>query len=300
MERRKRKKFGVGQTVLCIVLGIYAALCLLPMLLIVIVSFSSEASINAKGFSFFPQEWSLKAFEYVGTFKGQLVQSYLVTIYEVVCGTALTLILTSMFAYALSRKDFMFRKFMTIYILITMLFNGGMMSSYLINTGVWNMRDNLLVLIVPGAVTAFNCIIMRTFIQSNVPDSLIDAAKIDGAGEFYLFFRIVMPIMLPVLAAIGFMSAVTHWNEWQTAFLYINNPDYSTLQLMLIRVENNLKFLQERMEYLSAEELMMLKESPDETARMALLLFTIGPIMIAYPFFQKYFVQGLTVGAVKG
>lgn len=300
MEHSRKKKIGVGQLILCLILGIYALICLLPMLLIVIVSFSSEASINAKGFSFFPQEWSLKAFEYVGSFKGQLVQSYLVTIYEVVCGTALTLVLTSMFAYALSRKDFMFRKFMTIYLLITMLFSGGMMASYLVNTNIWNMRNNLLVLIVPGAVSAFNCIIMRTFIQSNVPDSLIEAAKIDGAGEFYLFFKIVIPIMLPVLAAIGFMSAVGHWNEWQTAFLYIDDPNYATLQLMLIRVENNLKFLQERLQELSAEQLLMLKEAPNETARMALLLFTIGPIMVAYPFFQKYFVQGITVGAVKG
>ena len=300
MPKRKRPKFSSGQILLMIILGLFALLCLLPMLLIVVVSFSSEASISSKGFSFFPEEWSLKAFGYVAAFSNQLIQSYMVTIYETFVGTAITLVLTSMFAYTLSRRDFMLRKALAVYVLITMLFSGGLLSSDLVNTNIWGMRNNLLVLVIPGAVGAMNCIIMRTFIQTNVPDSLIESAKIDGASEYRLFFSIVMPIMLPVLAAIGFMAAVGHWNEWQTAFLYIDNPKYATLQLMLIRIEKSLSFLQERLDSLSAEELELLANAPSETARMAILLCTLGPVMIAYPFFQKYFVKGITIGSVKG
>ena len=300
MPKRKRPNFSPGQILLMIILGLFALLCLLPMLLIVVVSFSSEASISAKGFSFFPQEWSLSAFHYVAAFSNQLIQSYMVTIYETFVGTAITLVLTSMFAYTLSRRDFMLRKALAVYLLITMLFSGGLLSSYLVNTNIWGMRNNLLVLVIPGAVGAMNCIIMRTFIQTNVPDSLIESAKIDGASEYRLFFSIVMPIMLPVMAAIGFMAAVGHWNEWQTAFLYIDNPKYATLQLMLIRIEKSLSFLQERLDSLTAEELELLANAPSETARMAILLCTLGPVMIAYPFFQKYFVKGITIGSVKG
>lgn len=297
---KKHNRLSVGQLILCILLGLFALICFLPLVLIVIVSFSAEASIAEKGFSFFPSEWSLEAYKYVGSFGGQIVQSYLVTIYETVVGTLLTLLLTSMFAYVLSRKAFRLRGFLSIFLLITMLFNGGMLSSFIINSNVYHLRNNLLILVLPGAVSAFNCIVMRTFIQSNVPDSLVEAAKIDGANEIYLFFKIVLPIMVPAMAAIGFMTAVAHWNEWQTAFLYIDNPDFATLQLMLIRIEKNLSFLQERMEFLSAEELQMLNNAPTESARMAILLCTLGPIMVAYPFFQKHFVKGITIGSVKG
>ena len=299
-EQAERKKLSPGQFLLVLILGLYGMICLLPMVLIGIVSFSSETSIDKNGFSFFPDEWSLKAFDYVYTFKDQLIQSYKVTIFETVVGTVITLLLTGMFAYTLSRKSFRLRKGLSVYLLITMLFGGGLLGGYLVNTNIWKLRNNLLVLVIPGCVSAWNCIIMRTFIQSNVPDSLIEAAKIDGAGEVHTFFRIILPIMVPVLAAIGFMSAIGHWNEWQTAFLYIDNPDYATLQLMLIRIEKNLSYLQERLDYLSPKELEMLKNAPTESARMALLLFTIGPVMIAYPFFQKYFIKGITIGAVKG
>jgi len=141
---------------------------------------------------------------------------------------------------------------------------------------------------------------MRTFIRSNVHDALIESAKIDGAGDIYTYFKIVMPIMLPVLAAIGFMAAVTHWNEWQMAYLYIDNPKMTTLQLLLIRIEKNLQYLQQNESSLSPEQMEQLQNAPSESARMAILFFTIGPIMVAYPFFQKYFIKGITMGSVKG
>jgi len=289
-----------GQYTLILILTLFTMVCFLPVLLVLIASFSAEASINARGFSFFPSELSLAGYEYVFRFGDQLAQSYQVTILTTVSATFLTLFLTSMFAYTLSRKDFMLRGPMAFFLLITMLFNGGILGSYLINANVFRLRNNLLVLIVPGAVSAMNCIVMRTFIQSNVHDSLIESAKIDGASEIYLFFRIVVPIMTPVLAAIGFMTAVGNWNEWQTALLYIDDANKATLQLMLMRIEMNITFMQQRLSFLTAEELLWLRNSPTETVRMALLMCTLGPILVIYPFFQKYFIRGITIGAVKG
>ena len=297
-----KKIFGdsLGQAVSMFCLGLFALICILPVILVIIVSFSSQSSIAANGYSFFPSEWSVEAYEYVGRLGGQLKQSYLVTIYETVCGTLLTLLLTSLMGYVLSRKDFMLRKYITGYILVTMLFGGGLMSSYIINTSVYNLRNNLLVLIVPGAVSAYTCFVMRTFISANVPDSLVEAAKIDGASEYYLFFRIIIPIIVPVIAAMGFMTAVGHWNEWQTAYLYIDKPEYSTLQLMLVRIETSLNFFRENLLNLSAEEMDQLRRAPTDSARMAILIISLGPVMIMYPFFQRFFIKGITIGAVKG
>lgn len=233
-------------------------------------------------------------------FGSQVLHSYIITIYETVVGTAITLLLTSMFAYALSRKNYFLRGPLSIFLLITMLFNGGMLSNYIIYTNVYGLRNNLLVLVLPGAVSAFNCIVMRTFIQTNVPDSLTEAAKIDGAGEWCTYCKIVLPVIKPVLAAIGFMSAVSHWNQWETAYLYIDKSNLATLQLMLIQIEKNLTYLKERLSYLSPEEIEMLNNAPSQSARMAILLCTLGPVLIIYPFFQKYFVKGIMVGAVKG
>ena len=301
-KRAERTKVTRGQVVLAVIILLFTILCFLPVALVLVVSFSSDVSIAERGFTFFPSSWSTGAYKYVFSFGGQLIQSYKITIFETVVGTLLTLLLTSMFAYALSRKDFMLRGPLAIYLLITMLFSGGMLGGYLINANVYHLRNNLLVLVVPGCVSTMNCIVMRTFINSNVPDSLIEAAKIDGAGEVYTFFKIVMPIMAPVLASIGFMCAVGHWNEWQTSMLYIDDSNKATLQLMLMRVEKNIEFLKmrESMGNLSDLELKELNSIPTMATRMALLFCTLGPILVIYPFFQKFFIRGMTIGSVKG
>ena len=301
-RRAEKTRVTRGQVVLAVIILLFTILCFLPVALVLVVSFSSDVSIAERGFTFFPSSWSTGAYKYVFSFGGQLIQSYKITIFETVVGTLLTLLLTSMFAYALSRKDFMLRGPLAVYLLITMLFSGGMLGGYLINANVYHLRNNLLVLVVPGCVSTMNCIVMRTFITSNVPDSLIEAAKIDGAGEVYTFFKIVMPIMAPVLASIGFMCAVGHWNEWQTSMLYIDDSNKATLQLMLMRVEKNIEFLKmrESMGNLSDLELKELNSIPTMATRMALLFCTLGPILVIYPFFQKFFIRGMTIGSVKG
>ncbi|MBQ7838878.1 MAG: carbohydrate ABC transporter permease [Lachnospiraceae bacterium] len=296
MKNRMKK----SQPVLTLILGLLAVVCLLPLVLVIIVSFTDETSLSEKGFSFFPGAWSLKGWQYVAEYSGQILKSYQITLFEVIVGTCVTLLFTSMFAYALSRKDWVLNRFLSVVLLITMLFNGGMVSSYIVNTNMYHLKDNLLVLVLPGAVSAFNCIVMRTFIQSNIPDSLIEAAKIDGAGEFYLFFQVVLPLMIPSLAAIGFMSAIGHWNEWQQCMLYIDDPNKTTLQLLLVRIEKSLEYLRNNMDNLTPGQIERLNRAPGTSMRMALLCVTMGPILIVYPFFQRYFIQGITVGAVKG
>lgn len=294
------KKKVKHQYVLKLFLIIFTLMCILPVILVFIASFTGEASITAKGFSYLPDEWSIEAWRYVATFKDQLIDSYLVSIFETVFGTLLTLILTSMFGYVLTKKDFCLRNALTIFLVVTMFVNSGPLAGYVINANVYHLRNNLLVLIIPGCVSVFNVVMMRTFVQSNIPDSLMESAKIDGAGDFYTYVRIVVPLMLPVFAAIGFMTAVGHWNEWQTSLMYIDNPKFATLQLMLMKIEKNISFLQENQAKLSAEQMEQWQNIPNQSCRMALLLCTILPTMVAYPFFQKYFIKGMTVGSVKG
>ena len=294
------KKAGVGQWILGIILGLYAMVCLLPVLLVIIVSFSSDSSITNKGFSFFPTSWSLKAWQYVGSFGKQLIVSYGVTIFITVVGTLFGLAVMSMFAYTLSRKNFELRKYLSIMMLLTMLFSGGQLSSYIITTSVYHLKDTITSLILPGISTMY-IIILRTYIQTNVPDSLIESATIDGATEFRTFAQIVLPVMTPALASVGFMLAVGYWNDWNRAFLYIDSASKTPLQLLLIRVEKNIDFLLQHGNEMSPEAYAQAsKDIPQDTGRMAILLTALGPIMIAYPFFQKYFVHGLTVGSVKG
>lgn len=302
MKELTHKKPSRGQYVLAVILGLFTLFCLLPVLLVVIVSFSSEASVAAKGFSFFPSEWSVKAYDYVLKFGRQLLVSYGVTTFVAVFGTLLSLWLTSMFAYSLSRKNFNWRNGLSVYLLITMLFSGGTLGGYLINTNVFHLKNTLWVLILPGCITTMNVIVMRTFINTNVPDSLVEAAKIDGASDYRLFFVIIVPIMAPVLAALGFMTAIGHWNQWMTSYLYITKSELTTLQHMLMKIEKNLDFLKEQLAQgqLSPEQIEEFKNAPSETARMAMLFCTLGPVLVVYPFFQRFFIKGMTVGAVKG
>lgn len=289
---------GPGQYVLAVILGILALCCLLPVLLVVVASFSDEGSITRNGFTFFPDAWSLEAWKYVIGFGKQLLISYGITISRTILHTLGSLVVMSMLAYTLARRQFPLRGFLSMMLLITMLFNGGRLSNFLIYTTVYNLKDTYLVLVIP-AVTAMNVIIIRTYIQTNVTDSLIEAAKIDGAGEFRVFAQIVVPLLPPALASVGFMHAVGIWNDWETGYMYIQSDNLLPLQNLLRRVENNVQLLNNP--NISIQAALGISEAlPAQSARMALLLTVLGPIMIVYPFFQKYFIKGLTLGSVKG
>lgn len=281
------------------ILLILTVLIATPVWMVFLAAFSDESSIALNGFGLWPTSWSLSSFDYVLRFRSQIIQAYKITLTVTVSATVLTLMLTSMLAYSLSRRVFQLRGVITVYLLITMIFSGGQLGAYLIYTNIFNLRNNLLVLILPGCVGAMNCFIMRSFIISNVPDAIIESAKIDGANEYRTFLQVVLPLMLPVLGAIGFMVAVGHWNEWQSAMLYINKRELATLQQILMGIERTLDYLSQAENINSLQEAEIIRTLPTESGRMALLLCALGPVLVMYPFFQKYFVKGLTLGSVK-
>jgi multiple sugar transport system permease protein/putative aldouronate transport system permease protein len=206
----------------------------------------------------------------------------------------------AMFAFSLSRPDFRMRKFLSAYLTIPMLFSGGQLASYIVFTSTYHMKDSIWLLILPLTVNTMNVIILRTYIQTSVPEELMDSARIDGANEYRTFFQITLPLMKPAMAAVGFMMATAYWNDWQNAMLYIDSPTKKPLQLLLINIQKSIEVLLNARNIPSSAMAAMQGNIPQYSATMATVVVVIGPIMIAYPFFQKYFVKGLTVGSVKG
>ncbi|MBO4883065.1 MAG: carbohydrate ABC transporter permease [Lachnospiraceae bacterium] len=296
----KKEKMGPGQIVLLICLLIFTIFCFAPVVLVFVSAFTDEMYIVQHGFSFFPQKWSMAGMNAVLKYGKQLFSSYAVTIFVTVAGTLLGLLIMSMYAYAMSRKDFRLSKFLAIFLLIPMLFNGGQLSGYIIFTSVYHLKDNLLLLILPLCVTTMNVIILRTYIVNSIPGELMEAAKIDGAGEYRTFFQITLPLLKPSLAAVGFMMATAYWNDWQNAMLYIDTNSKKPLQLLLINIQKSIQFLLNNTNVPASARAAMGGTIPQNSATMATVIVVIGPIMIAYPFFQKYFIKGLTVGSVKG
>lgn len=296
---RKEKK-GIGQYILAFFLILYTLFCALPIWLAFVAAFTDEKTITQNGFAFWPAKWSMSGMNSVLRYGKQLLTSYGVTIFVTVGGTLLGLLVMSMFAYSISRKDFCLSKFFSIYLLIPMLFNGGQLSGYIIFTNYYGLKDSLWLLILPLCVTTMNVIILRTYIVNSIPSELMEAAKIDGAGEYRTFFQIAFPLMKPSLAAVGFMMATAYWNDWQNALLYITSDSKKPLQLLLVNIQKSIEFLLNNSNVPASVRAAMGGTIPQYSATMATVIVVIGPIMVAYPFFQKYFIKGLTVGSVKG
>ncbi len=296
----KKEKKGFGQYVLGFFLLLYTLFCGLPILLVFIAAFTDEKAISQNGFSFFPEKWSMAGINSVLRYGRQLLTSYGVTIFVTVVGTLIGLLIMSMFAYAISRPEFKLAKFLSVFLLIPMLFNGGQLSGYIIFTSYYHLKDSLLLLILPLCVSTMNVIILRTYIVNSIPSELMEAAKIDGAGEYRTFFQITLPLMKPSLAAVGFMMATAYWNDWQNAMLYITSDNKKPLQLLLVNIQKSIEFLLNNSNVPASARAAMGGTIPQYSSTMATVLVVIGPIMIVYPFFQKYFVKGLTVGSVKG
>ena len=276
-----------------------ALLCLMPALLVLIVSLSSENSIRIKGYSYIPMEWSIEAFKYLTNQSSYIGRAFLNSIGVTVVGTALGLITTSTMGFALSRPNYRLRKFFTWFIFIPMLFSGGLVASYMINAHILGLKDTYWALILPICCSSFYCIIMRTFFQTTVPDAIIESAKIDGARMIRIFVQIVLPISLPAIATIGLFLTFAYWNDWMMAKYYIsgNKHNLFPLQYVLISLEENISFLTRNSQNMTAGTASNI---PSETVRMAMVVVSVVPIALSYPFFQKYFVSGLTIGAVKG
>ena len=291
-----KKHTPAGQIILNLIFIIMSLCYILPFVLLVSISISSESAITQYGYTLFPKEIGFDGYKAAFQNPNQLIQSYKVTIIFSLTATFLSLIAEALFAYPLSRPNYKLKKFATKFIFITMIFSGGMVPSYIINTKYLHLGDSIWVYILPALVSAWNIIIMRTFFQG-LPEGLVEAAKIDGARELLVFFRIILPLSTPVLASLGFMYLLGKWNDWNTALLYIRNPDLYSLQYLLQKIMNEAEFVEN---LAKNGEVMIGYEPPTETLRYAMAILAAGPMMIIFPFFQKYFAQGLTIGAVKG
>ena len=283
-------------SLLFILLGL---MCLLPAVLVLIVSLSDNAAVAKNGYSYFPEAWSLSAYTYLAKQTGYIGRAFLNSIGVTIIGTILGLVMTSTMGYALSRPNYRLRKFFTWYIFIPMLFSGGLVASYMINTGILGLKNSFWALILPICCSSFYCITMRTFFQTSVPEAVIESAKIDGAKQLRIFGQIVLPISLPAIATIGLFLTFQYWNDWMMAKYYLtsNVQDLYPLQYVLIALEDSISFLTRNKDKMGVDASANL---PAETVRMAMVMVSVVPIACAYPFFQKYFVSGLTIGAVKG
>ncbi len=284
--------------ILNIIFLIWSLACVLPLLLVVIVSFSSEQSIFENGYTFFPSEWSMDAYNFFFRLGDQLIRSYGITIFVTVVGTLFSLAITAMFAYVLSRSDYAYNRLFTILMLFTMLFNGGIVATYMVNTQMLGLGDSVGALIFPMSLNAFYVIVLRTFYKG-IPMEIIEAARIDGTSEFKTFFRIVLPLAKPGLATIGMFTMIAYWNDWFLGMLYIVDQKKYPVQTLLWSMQNSLEFMKQSSAN-ALEYAEMAANAPTDSGRMALTVLVVLPILLAYPYFQKYFVKGLTVGGVKG
>ncbi|NOU87104.1 ABC transporter permease subunit [Paenibacillus sp. LMG 31460] len=284
-------------TIFSLLIGLFAVSCVFPFLFVILISFTDEHTLAVEGFQVIPSKWSGEAYKFVFESGHQLFRSFGVTITVTLIGTLLTLFCVSTYAYAISRKNFTYRRFFSFLAFFTMLFSGGLVPSYIIMTQFLHLQNTIWSLILPSIVNAFYIIVMRTFFITTVPDALIESAKIDGATEFGIYLKIVLPISLPGIATIGLFSTLGFWNDWFNALLYIDDPNLVPLQSMLMRIEGNMDFMVQNSKNLISYE--VISTLPTETVRMAMVVLATLPIALAYPFFQKYFVAGLTIGSVK-
>lgn len=276
-----------------------ALMAVLPVVFVIIISFSSEASIAKNGYSFLPETWGVTAYKYMWNMRSLIGRAFFNSIGVTVAGTVLGLALTTTMGYALSRRTYKLRGFYTYFIFIPMLFSGGLVSTYVVNTQLLGLQNSYLGLILPLACSSFYVIILRTFFTTTIPDSVIESGKLDGASQLRIFLQLVLPISLPAIATIGLFFTFAYWNDWYQALLYLRS-DHTylfPLQYVLVSIEKSIEYLTKNAAYMSADSVA---DMPSETMRMAIVVIVVAPIACSYPFFQKYFISGLTIGAVKG
>lgn len=282
--------------VICyVIVALVALVCLIPFILLISGSFTSEQWIRFHGFSLWPGEFSLEAYKIIFKTPEKIVRAYGVSIFITAVGTLAGLFLTSLTAYVISRKDAKYRNALSFFFYFTTLFNGGMVSTYIFYIQYLHLKDNYLALILPGVFNVFYLLIMRTFVN-NIPFALIESAKLDGAGEWRIYFTIILPLLKSGLATIGLFLALGYWNDWYNAMLYMNDEAKYPLQYMLYSVQQQTQALAR----IAAQAGIQVANLPSNSLKMAMAVVATGPIIIVYPFVQKYFISGITIGSVKG
>jgi putative aldouronate transport system permease protein len=272
---------------------------IIPLIILLSSSFSSEASILKEGYSFLPKEFSFAAYEYLLTNSASILRAYGITVFVTVFGTIVSLAMTALLAYGLSRRDLPYRNVFAFIVFFTLLFNGGLVPTYLIYTQVFDIKNTIWALIVPGLLmNGFNVLLMRTFFITSIPEPVIESARMDGAGEFRTFFSIVLPLSLPILATIGLLQTIFYWNDWFNGLIYVTEPTLFSIQNILNRMLSDIQFLASS--NLGTNTSAAAAQIPTTAVRMAIAVIGFLPILIAYPFFQKYLVKGIALGSVKG
>lgn len=278
---------------------IAAGLCLIPFLLLISASLTNEQSIVQYGYSLLPRNFSIESYRYLLKEPQMIVNAYGISILVTAVGTMVSLLIMTLLAYPISRRDLPFRNAIAFFIFFTMLFNGGLVPTYLMYTNIFEIKNTLFAFIVPGLlVSAFFVILIRTFFTMNIPVEVIESANMDGAGEFRIFYQIVLPLSKPVLGTVGIFQVINYWNDWFNGLIYITDSKLHSIQVLLNTILLNAQYLVTNLE--AADQLNPGDGIPSQGLRMAIAAIGVIPILITYPFFQKYFAKGLTVGAVKG
>ena len=294
----KSNSFYLYQTVIHIILILISLIVVVPIILLFISSISSEKSLIVNGYSFFPSEFSLEAYRYIWINKGTVLRAYGITIFVTVTGTISNVLLSSMMAYALSERKLVFRRIINFFIFFTMIFNGGLVPAYIMWTTTFQIKNTIWALLLPNLlVSPMNVILIRTHMMNAVPESLYEAAKIDGAGHRVLFTKIAIPLSKPILVTMGLFSGLTYWNDWTNGLYYLTDPKYYSIQVLLNKMIQDIQAIQANSVAASAGTAMTV---PQISIRMAIAFVALLPILIIYPFLQKYFAEGIALGAVKG
>jgi len=296
---KKSKDIKIFNLISYSIVAFIALICLIPFLLVLVGSFTDEKEIIMNGYSLFPSKLSLAAYKTALKEPIDIIRAYGVTISLTVIGTTLGLFIVAMTGYVLQRKDFVWRNKISFFFYFTTLFSGGLVPWYILMVKYLHLKDNYLALLLPPLLSVFNIIIMKSYI-SGIPQALTESAKIDGAGDFYIFIKIIIPLLKPALATVGLFIALGYWNDWYNSMLFINNEKLFSLQYYLYRIVNNIEAYKNILAQTGGSSIGSVIEMPTESLKMALAIIVTGPIVLLYPFVQKYFVSGITIGAVKG
>lgn len=289
------RKFTFSKFLMYAFVSIYTALCLAPMLLTLMVSLTDESAIMRNGYSFIPSKFSLYAYKLMFQDGSSVINGYIVSVGVTIAGTFLALIITGFAAYTLSNKNVKYRNALALYFFITMIFSSGVVPWYLICRSVGTI-NNIFALLIPNLLfNPFNLFLVRNFMDG-IPDSLRESATIDGANDMFIAFKIYFPLSIPALATVGLFYGLAYWNDWWNAIMLVDNEKLYPIQYLLLQLKSQIQMLRE-LQFLSSTGTAT---PPAESLKMATAVITIGPIVILYPYLQKYFVKGLIVGSVKG
>lgn len=291
------KSEKIGQWLLTLLFIVLCAFIIYPFLLLVGISFTSESAIGKFGYRLIPSEWSLEAYKYVFNNPKAILNAYKITALYSVIAMILSVLLMSMMAFPLTRREMKSRRALSFFLYFTMLFSGGLVPTYILITKYLHLNDTIWVYIIPSLISPWHVFMIRTFFQG-LPEEIFESVKLDGGTIYTIFFRFVLPLSKPVLATVALLTFLGKWNDWNTALLYIEKENLMSLQYLLQRIMQNLELLKSLDGNMNLTGEMA--NIPSETVRMAMAIVVAGPALVVFPFFQKYFVKGLTVGSVKG